>query len=125
MNNINLEATEYTPRVILDAEQNLIDIRGNSFPENTFEFYKPITNWLEEYFTEGGKTVNINLEINYFNSSSSQLFFDIFDIFEEGSENDNTLSINWIYTTKNESAKEAGEDFSEEFEDLCINLIEE
>ena len=123
MENLNLEATEYTPKIILDASQNLIDIRGDSFPENTFDFYKPITNWIEKYFQDESKSVTINFEINYFNSSSSQLFFDIFDIFEDASKNNHTLKINWIYNTNNESAEEAGEDFSEEFESLSINMV--
>jgi len=124
MENLNLEATEYTPKIILDASKNLIDIRGDSFPENTFDFYKPVTNWLEKYFQEENKTATINFEINYFNSSSSQLFFDIFDIFDEALKNNHKLEINWIYKSNNESAEEAGEDFAEEFEDLSINMIE-
>ena len=123
MENLNIEATEYTPKIILDMQSDLIDIRGDSFPENTFDFYKPVTKWIEEYFSQGDKITTINIEINYFNSSSSQLFFDIFDIFEDAVEN-NSLDINWIYDSKNESAQEAGEDFLEEFETLRINLIE-
>jgi len=125
MENLNIEATEYTPKIILDAQNNLIDIRGDSFPENTFDFYKPVTKWLKQYFDEGNKNVVINIEINYFNSSSSQLFFDVFDMFEAASEKQNSLEINWIYSAKNESAQEAGEDFVDEFESLNINLIEQ
>lgn len=124
MKSLNIEATEYTPTIILDIEQHLIDIRGDSFPENTFDFYKPVTKWLESYFSGSERTVTINIEINYFNSSSSQQFFDIFDMFEEATQSGNTLEINWIYNIKNESAQEAGEDFMEEFESLKINLIE-
>jgi len=124
MENLNIEATEYTPKIILDAEQNLIDIKGDSFPENTFDFYKPVIKWLKKYFEEENKTTTVNIDINYFNSSSSQLFFDIFDIFEEASKNKNALIINWLYSSKNESAQEAGEDFVDEFENLNINLKE-
>lgn len=124
MENLNIEATEYTPKIVLDSKQDLIDIRGDSFPENTFDFYKPVVKWLKQYFEEANKTTTINIDINYFNSSSSQLFFDIFDIFEEASENQNSLEINWIYSSKNESAQEAGEDFVDEFENLKINLKE-
>lgn len=123
MENLNIEASEYTPKIILDVEKGLIDIRGDSFPENTFDFYKPIIKWMESYFSNGDQTVTINIEINYFNSSSSQQFFDMFDIFEEAVQGGNTLEINWLYNLKNESAQEAGEDFVEEFESLKINLL--
>ena len=123
MNNINIEATEYTPKIILDKDKNLIDIRGNSFPENTFDFYMPVTQWIQEYFKNKNSLTTINIDIDYFNSSSSQQFFDIFDLFAEAVEG-NLLEINWIYDKNNESSQEAGDDFIEEFDNLKITLIE-
>ena len=76
MHNIKLEATKYTPEINLDTN-GTISLVGKSYPENTFEFYAPMMEWLEEYFNENSadKTV-VNMEIIYFNSSSSKLFFD-------------------------------------------------
>ena len=80
--------------------------------------------WLEEYFNENSadKTV-VNMEIIYFNSSSSKLFFDFFDLLEKNIQN-NTIEVNWIYDEENESAEEAGEDFQEDFEELNIKLVQ-
>lgn len=82
-----------------------ISLVGKSYPENTFEFYAPMMEWLEEYFNDNtvGTTV-VNMEIIYFNSSSSKLFF---DLSEENAEN-NVIEINWIYDKENESAEEDG-----------------
>jgi len=123
MENLKIEATQYTPLIELDA-QGTIALVGKSYPENTFEFYAPMMQWVEEYFEKNPaeKTV-VNMEIIYFNSSSSKLFFDFFDLLEENSEN-HTIEINWIYDEENESAEEAGEDFIEDFEDLNINLVQ-
>jgi len=123
MNNLNIELTKYTPEIKMDASEGLISMSGKSYPENTFEFYKPIMDWMEEYFDGNAKDkTSINLEIIYFNSSSSKLFFDFFDLVEEASE-DNQIEINWIYDEENESALEAGEDFKEDFESLTFNLV--
>lgn len=125
METLFLEKTEYTPTIEMDASKQLIDIRGDSFPENTYDFYKPVINWLKEYFKDArSDTTTVNMEINYFNSSSSQLFFDFFDILDEAANKGTKLEVNWIYTAKNESAHEAGEDFSEEFESFKINMVE-
>ena len=79
--------------------------------------------WVEKYFKSSAQDVTtINLEITYFNSSSSKLFFDFFDLLEENN-NENTIEINWIFDEENESAQEAGEDFIEDFEDLDITLV--
>lgn len=122
MQTLTLAATQYTPEIKLDPA-GTITLTGKSYPENTFEFYKPVMDWMEEYF-EGNaaeKTV-INMEIIYFNSSSSKLFFDFFDLLDENRD-DNTIEINWIYDEENESALEAGEDFIDDFEDLAIKLV--
>ena len=122
MENLKFEATKYTPEFTLNAD-GTISLVGKSYPENTFEFYAPMIKWLEEYFenSPAEKTV-INMEIIYFNSSSSKLFFDFFDLLEENAE-DNSIEINWIYDEENESAQEAGEDFIEDFENLNITLV--
>ncbi len=123
MNNFKLAATQYTPEILLET-CGVIDIKGKSYPENTFEFYLPIMNWLKEYFIEKNspKHLTVNIEITYFNSSSSKLFFDLFDILDEHKE-DFDITINWIYDKENDSAKEAGEDFIEDFTNMKINLV--
>jgi len=76
----------------------VLAIKGKSYPENTFEFYAPVMKWLEEYiaFSPRCKTV-LNMEIIYFNSSSSKFFFDFFDVIEEAVGRDFEIEINWIY----------------------------
>jgi len=124
MENIFIEQTKYTPEISLDAQKGEINFTGKSYPENTFEFYNPVLNWVGEYFNDSAKSqTTINMEIIYFNSSSSKLFFDFFDMIEEASEV-NDIIINWIYDEENDSALEAGEDFTEDFENLNFNLIE-
>jgi len=122
MENLTIEATKYTPVINLDIN-GTISMVGKSYPENTFEFYEPLMQWVEKYFKSSAQDVTtINLEITYFNSSSSKLFFDFFDLLEENN-NENTIEINWIFDEENESAQEAGEDFIEDFEDLDITLV--
>jgi len=122
MENLNIEATKYTPKIVLNADEGLIEIRGKSYPENTFEFYEPMMKWVEEYFECCAKDETIvNMEIIYFNSSSSKLFFDFFDLLDENKDK-HKIIVNWIYDEENESAEEAGEDFIEDFEDLDIRL---
>jgi len=122
MESLHIKATQYTPEIILDLN-GTITMTGKSYPENTFEFYKPVMEWLEEYFEENkSNTITVNLEIIYFNSSSSKLFFDFFDLLDENRKG-RELIVNWIYDEENESAEEAGEDFVEDFADLHIQLV--
>ena len=122
MATIELEKTQLTPSILLDKEKGIVEIKGDSLPENTAEFYKPLMTELKDYFNSPQDKTIINLEITYFNSSSSKLFFDFFDLLENASEK-YTIEINWIYDEENESMEEAGEDFAEDFESLTFNMI--
>ena len=125
MENLHIEATKYTPEITLDAQKGFLSFVGKSYPENTFDFYKPTLEWINSYFAEEDleKTV-LEMDIIYFNSSSSKLFFDLFDVLEEAHEKGKEISIRWLYDAENENALEAGEDFKEDFESLDFALIE-
>lgn len=123
MENLNIEATQYTPDISLNTS-GALSIKGKSYPENTFGFYAPVMEWMKAYFANDSspKEITLDIEVSYFNSSSSKLFFDFFDLLDENKD-DFDITINWLYDEENESACEAGEDFIEDFENLNIKLI--
>lgn len=124
MENITYDATEYTPKILLDKTESKIEFIGKSYPENTFEFYAPVLEWLKVFLSEQ-REVKVTLELEYLNSSSLKSFFDIFDIFEESSQKYNSsITVDWVYDEENDIALETGEDFQMDFEDLEINLVE-
>ena len=125
MEKLHIEATKYTPEINLDAQKGFLSFSGKSYPENTFDFYQPTLEWINTYFTQGTqKSTVIEMDIIYFNSSSSKLFFDLFDILEEAHERGKEIMVRWLYDAENENALEAGEDFKEDFESLYFSLIE-
>ncbi|MEY4505143.1 MAG: hypothetical protein RL154_1440 [Pseudomonadota bacterium] len=123
MDNFHLEATKHSPLISLDATNGTLTFKGKSYPENTFMFYEPVLNWTKEYFKSPKSITTVEFEITYFNSSSSKLFFDYFDILEKFAQNGCNIVVNWIYDEENETALEAGEDFKDDFEVLNFNLV--
>jgi hypothetical protein len=80
MENLEITATKYTPEITFDAGSNVLEIKGETYPENTAEFYAPVFTWLDEYIAQlQDQQVTLNLEITYFNSSSSKVLMDLFD----------------------------------------------
>ncbi|MCP4756801.1 MAG: DUF1987 domain-containing protein [Proteobacteria bacterium] len=125
MDNLTIKATKYTPEILFDAENDVLEIRGETYPENTAEFYSPIFGWLDEYLERiQDQDITVNLEINYFNSSSSKVLMDMFDKFEAAVKSGRTINLNWIYDKDNESALEYGEEFQEDLEILKLNLVQ-
>lgn len=124
MERLYIEETKYTPKIDFNPESQIFEIRGKSYPENTFEFYEPILSWIKEFFnSKERRDCKFNFEIIYYNSSSSKVLYDMFDVLEE-SVDSHSIEINWLYDEENETALEAGEDFQEDFESLNIKLVE-
>jgi hypothetical protein len=104
---INLEATEDTPRVILDKANNIYEISGRSLPEDAAEFYEPILNWLEALTPEG--EVNFTFKLEYFNTASSKLILDVLSKLEEK----DGITVVWYFHEEDEDMEEAGEEFAD------------
>lgn len=122
LENLIVQETQYTPYIDLNKDTNKIVIRGKSYPENTFEFYEPMLTWMKEFIKhDENKKLDVTMEIIYFNSSSSKIFFDLFDILFEASKK-MEVNIIWLCDEENECAIEAGEDFKEDFEELNFNI---
>jgi len=124
MERLYIKQEKYTPEIDFNESLGILNIKGNSYPENTLNFYEPILNWIEEYLKLNKyNKIIVNFEITYFNSSSSKVFFEIFDMFDEIKEKRN-IEINWIYDKDNESILEVGEDYKLDFDGLNFNLLE-
>jgi hypothetical protein len=124
MENLNIEATKYTPKIDLDFDKGILEFKGKSYPENTFEFYKPIQEWISEYFeTCKDKKTEVNFDINYLNSSSIKFFYDLFDTLESAQEGCPDLKVQWFYDEEDDMALETGEDFQEDYENLNVTLV--
>lgn len=109
MENLYVEATKYTPEITADAQKGEVKIYGSSYPENANEFYKPITQWIEEFLGEGNSKLLINFYIYYFNTSTSKSFLNILELVEKLSAAGKDIAINWYYTEDDDDSLDSGE----------------
>lgn len=124
MDTLYIEATKSSPLVKHDVESNTLEIKGECYPENAVKFFAPVFEWLDN---EAKKTENppltVNLNISYFNSSTSKALMNFFDILEEAYDRGKEIIVNWIYVEENETAEECGEEFEEDLKNLPFNLV--
>ena len=111
MEAISIEGTAKTPTVKFNAQEGLLEIKGRSIPENSIEFYKPLVDWLEEYSKEPKELTKVNIQLEYFNTSSSKCILDVFKKLEHIHKNKHDVVINWYYEEDDEDMLEAGEDY--------------
>ena len=109
MADLNLEGSPKTPTIEFNSGSGYLLIRGRSIPENSIEFYKGLIEALETYNNGPQSNTKVDIQLEYFNTSSSKCILDVFKKLE-ALENTN-LSIAWYYEEDDEDMLEAGEDY--------------
>ncbi len=123
MEKLVIKADRATPEVVLDPQKNYLAIRGDSFPENAALFYQPVFNWLEQYLPQAtGSNIIYELNLVYFNSSSSRVLSDIFCLLEKHCQNQQTVNVHWWYHPDNDMSLEYAEEFREEHPKLEFQI---
>ena len=113
----------YIPTVDFNVETGIFTISGKSYLEDTTQFYLPLLEWLDQYFTEINKPVEFNVKLSYYNTSSSRSVLDIFDLLKLYEERGGEVEVNWYCRDIDvEVVQEEVDDYMEE-SDLEINII--
>ncbi|NBU97548.1 MAG: DUF1987 domain-containing protein [Spirochaetia bacterium] len=111
MEKIVIPKSKSSPEVIMDYENGLLEIIGESYPENSLGFYKPVYDWLNKCIQDKIQ-LKVNFKLNYFNTSSSKCVIDILDSLDKYYSNSGIVEINWYYEEDDDDMKETGEEFS-------------
>lgn len=111
MEKLRIEGTPKTPTIKFDPESGKLLIQGRSIPENSIEFYKPLVDLLEEYTAAPKTNTNVDIVLEYFNTSSSKCILDVFKKLEKIKSEGSEVIINWHYEEDDEDMLEAGEDY--------------
>ena len=111
MEKLIIEGSPKTPTIEFNSGTGYLLIRGRSIPENSIEFYKPLVDWLEEYAQGPMDKTTVNVQLEYFNTSSSKCILDVFKKLEAIHKAKNEVVINWYYEEDDEDMLEAGEDY--------------
>ena len=108
MKAIDLNATNTTPAVHY-GQDNKLEIKGRSIPEDVVKFYQPLFEWASS-LEVSSLTVVINLE--YVNSASAKKLLYLLKVLD-ANNHIKELYINWYYEKGDEDALEDGQVFEE------------
>ncbi|MBN8703093.1 MAG: DUF1987 domain-containing protein [Bacteroidetes bacterium] len=111
MEQLSIEGTPKTPTISFDSANGRLLIKGRSIPENSIEFYKPLVDWLEKYAMKPNTATAVDIQLEYFNTSSSKCILDVFKKLESINKSGSQVVINWHYESDDEDMLEAGEDY--------------
>ena len=120
---LKIEGTSITPSVEFDAQTGTLDLKGRSIPENSLDFYQPIYIWLDNYLNSPASKTIVNVQLDYFNTSSSKCILDILKRIDRIDDAGHDVLIKWYYDESDEDMMESGEDYMDLLE-APFELIE-
>ncbi len=122
MQKLYIDKTHNTPEIKFSPSENIFVIRGTSAPEDVRALYYPVIEWTKIFVDDAlegelpqyssGNPVRLQIDLDYFNSSSAKFLFDIFSELKRLFLKDIKVEVDWYYDKDDADQKEAGADIS-------------
>jgi hypothetical protein len=113
--------SQFKPSVLLNAETGICEIEGESYLEETSQFYNPIYEWLHEYMNTK-KPILFNFRLSYVNTSSSKHILYILRMLKNYKDSGAQVEAKWFIESGDTDSEEDVEDYMI-ISGLDINIV--
>ena len=110
MKELIITGSKKTPQI--ELKEGSLSIKGRSIPEDPKNFYRPVLAWIKEYVKKPQQHTNVDLQLEYCDTGSTKELSEILKTMINNlklNNNNNTLTINWIYEKGDGEIIELGE----------------
>jgi hypothetical protein len=114
MKTLNIQGSSDLPEVQFDDKNGILFMGGSSLPENVFEFYNPIIDWLDEYKMNANDSTKIEFSFEYLNTASTNMMARIIRSLQELKTTCEDVCIRWNYYHGDWDMKELGSELLED-----------
>lgn len=111
---LNISGSQSTPTIQSDWQAGRLHMRGDSYPENSYELFSQVIDWTDAFLAQASHPLMLDLELVYLNTSSVKAMMDIFDMLEDAHQQGREVGVIWRYDTRNERIAELAEEFRED-----------
>lgn len=116
MENLFLKGTEETPEVVFDKGKQEFRVTGKSYMEDALTHYTKVITWLGEYSKNPNPITNFKFELEYVNTASSKIVFDILDELNKMHLSGAKIIVEWHYYEEDEDMLDLGKEFEEAYD---------
>ncbi len=129
---LQIEATDDSPKVILDDQGQVFLFEGECRPQHAFKFFQPIIQWVDEYGNilfwqkeHFGKNrrMTFRFRLSYFNSTSAKFIGDVLSRLDKFCQDGFEVRVKWFYAAEDLDMKESGEEYLKMMKKLQIKLV--
>ena len=111
---LKIPGTLSSPCVDADEAAGVLVLSGESYPENSFEFFRPILTWCADFLARDDRPLTVDLRLTYLNTSSIKAMMDLLDTLEDAHRAGRTVAVRWYYDQENDRALDLAEEFKED-----------
>lgn len=104
-----IQRTLNTP--LVKFEDGVLVISGRSIPENAISFFEPLFRFIADYTKRPYPLTEVNILLEYANSSTNRSLMTVFTLLEKIYENGNNINVHWYFESGDELMSELGSDF--------------
>lgn len=116
MENLYIAPTPSSPEVDFKFDARSLSLRGESYPENAAAFYGDIIARLKEFLSaQKDISLEVNIALAYFNSSSTKMLFNLIEALSNAAEDGNQVRLNWFHDEEDDTILEFGEELRDDF----------
>lgn len=113
--NLAIPGTQSTPEINADWDSGVLTMKGDSYPENTFEIFDQVIGWVEKYLASAQRPLRLELYLIYLNTSSIRAMIDMLDLLETAHGEGRGVGLKWFYDYRNHRVAELAEEFKEDY----------
>ena len=122
MTDLIILSSNNTPSVEFSLNSKIQKVSGISTPIDSFEFYRPLIQWISDHQENIQNDAVFRFELNYFNSSSMKALLWLIQAIASGIGQGKSWTIDWVVTEDDEFMEEAGESF-QSLIDVPLNIV--
>jgi hypothetical protein len=118
MRKLIIDESPSTPKVVLDPDNRILQISGESRPPDVRELYDQILSWMDDFSThlltsdDKKDPVIFNFNVDYFNSSSGKYILDICKVIARLRSQKININVHWHFEQDDIDMLEVGKEMS-------------
>ncbi len=111
-----INASPTSPEIDFRFAQDVLSIKGESYPENAAAFYGPLIERVRAYLAgRSDAVITVHVSLAYFNSSSTKMLFTLFEAFNGAALAGNLVRLNWYHDEDDDTIFEFGQELRDDF----------
>lgn len=114
MKNLEIEGSHknfFIPTINFNAKTGICEIHGESFLEDTVEFYRHLIDWIDEYIETVKGPLALIIKLSYFNTSTSRSILDILNLLKDYEDEGGEIVVNWHFDENDVDMEEDIDDY--------------